>query len=79
MEDITELSLQKMRGPYISFEYHLNDHCNLNCKGCDHFSPLAEEKFTNYEQFEKDMFSLPIARENNVAHGICGLNGGFYY
>lgn len=55
VEDITELSLQKMRGPYISFEYHLNDHCNLNCKGCDHFSPLAEEKFTNYEQFKNDI------------------------
>ena len=27
------------------FELHLVDHCNLNCRGCTHFSPLAEKKF----------------------------------
>ena len=24
-------------------DIHLTDHCNLNCKGCTHFSPLAED------------------------------------
>lgn len=28
--------------PYI--EYHVANHCNLNCSGCVHFSPLVEEK-----------------------------------
>ena len=26
----------------IRFTIHLADHCNLNCVGCNHFSPLAE-------------------------------------
>lgn len=26
-------------------EFHLADHCNLNCRGCGHFSPIADETF----------------------------------
>ena len=29
-----------------SVEVHLADHCNLNCKGCGHFSPISERTFT---------------------------------
>ncbi len=36
-------------------EYHLADHCNLNCKACEHYSALVPgEVFTDYEKFEKD-------------------------
>ena len=55
VEDIATLTMNKMRGPFISFEYHLADHCNLNCKGCDHFSPIAETKLTEFTQFKKDI------------------------
>ena len=28
---------------YLSYlEYHLADHCNLNCKACEHYSALVE-------------------------------------
>lgn len=27
-----------------SFQVHLTDVCNLNCKGCGHFSNIAKEK-----------------------------------
>ncbi len=30
-------------------------HCNLNCKGCDHFSPIAAEKYHPKEQIENDL------------------------
>lgn len=33
---------------------HLTDHCNLNCRGCDNFSPLASEIYTDIEVFERD-------------------------
>lgn len=39
----------------ISFEVHLAEHCNLNCIGCSHFSPLAEPEFVNAEEFRRDM------------------------
>ena len=55
VEDVAILSMQKLKSPYISFEYHISEHCNLNCKGCDHFSPLAEPRLTKYEEFEKDI------------------------
>ncbi len=40
--------------PYI-LETHLTDHCNLNCKGCTHFSPLVKgEVFTDIKIFKHD-------------------------
>ena len=37
-----------------SLEYHIVDHCNLNCAGCSHFSPLAEHWFVNPDNFERE-------------------------
>ena len=34
---------------------HLADHCNLNCRGCDNFSPLAPEVFADISVVEKDL------------------------
>lgn len=45
--------------PFIPYlETHLCDHCNLNCKGCGHYSPLAPEKFVDVDQFRKDIAEL---------------------
>jgi hypothetical protein len=29
----------------LQFEAHLTDHCNLNCAGCCHFSPIAQQYY----------------------------------
>ena len=42
----------------IAFEIHVTEHCNLNCKGCDNFSPLAEPEFIDIEEFERDFSRL---------------------
>jgi hypothetical protein len=42
--------------PYL--ELHLTDHCNLNCKGCTHFCPIADENYLQRESFVKDMRRL---------------------
>ena len=39
-------------------ELHLTDHCNLNCKGCGHFSPLATKWFANIETYKNDIKRL---------------------
>jgi hypothetical protein len=39
-------------------EVHLVDHCNLNCRGCSHFSPIAREWFADLSQYEKDIRRL---------------------
>lgn len=35
-------------------EHHITDHCNLNCAGCSHFSPIAEPWYESIEDFKHD-------------------------
>lgn len=55
-------------------EVNLADHCNLNCRCCDHFSPIAEETFLDYEQYVKDIKRLAELTDNHI--GIMKLQGG---
>ncbi len=47
-------------GPVLNqIEFHLADHCNLNCRGCAHFSNLVTNPvYADYEQFNKDIHKL---------------------
>lgn len=49
-------TLRKPELPYL--ELHLTDHCNLNCKGCGHFSPIASPYYADIVQYERDMKRL---------------------
>lgn len=42
------------------------EHCNLRCKGCTAFSPLAEEEFLDYEQYCRDMKRLAELTGHNL-------------
>jgi hypothetical protein len=42
----------------LRFDVQLADHCNLNCKGCGNFSPVAPKHFLEKEIFEKDCTRL---------------------
>jgi len=53
---------------------HLADHCNLNCRGCDNFSPLAPEVFADITVFESD--SKRIAELSNGRVQEIQLLGG---
>lgn len=48
----------KPRREKLRFEVNLVEHCNLNCIGCDHFSPVAKEAFTDVDAYEKDLARL---------------------
>ena len=41
-----------------NLEIHLSDHCNLNCAGCSHYSPLAEPTFCDIVQLEESLSKL---------------------
>lgn len=44
---------------YLSqVEFHLVDHCNLNCAYCDHFTPLAPKHFVNIDEIINDFKKL---------------------
>jgi MoaA/NifB/PqqE/SkfB family radical SAM enzyme len=45
----------KVRREVFKFEIHLTEHCNLNCKYCNHFSSLAEKEFLDIKTFERDL------------------------
>lgn len=36
-------------------EVILTNHCNLNCKGCDHFAPFAKPQFYDLYQYKEDI------------------------
>jgi organic radical activating enzyme len=42
--------------PYI--EIHVVDQCNLNCKGCGHFSPIADEWLIDPTNYVRDISQL---------------------
>jgi organic radical activating enzyme len=56
--------------PYFCFD--LVEHCNLNCKYCDHFSPLAKKSFTDLKKMEQDF--LQISKYFNITS--IGIMGG---
>ena len=58
----------------ISINLHLTDHCNLNCKGCSHFAPIAKKYFLS----ENELI-LTLKRINrfgdNVVKEFCLMGG----
>jgi lipopolysaccharide biosynthesis glycosyltransferase len=42
----------------LRFEFALAAHCNLNCAGCSHFSPLAQEEFPDFEESKRSFAHL---------------------
>lgn len=45
--------------PYInSLEFEVAHHCNLNCRGCNHFSPLSDKKYGDINSYGKDLKQL---------------------
>ena len=67
--------LETIRTSGFKFEVHLTEHCNLNCKGCSHFSPLADEAFLEVGAFEKDMARMAQLFSKNDIQMISLLGG----
>ncbi len=50
---IHERTMHYMPKSSLNFSMELVEHCNLNCAGCDHFSPLAENKYADFDKTSK--------------------------
>ena len=70
------LSAKKRLAPRkeLRFDVHLVDHCNLNCKGCLHFSPISDEKYLDIQTFENDLKKLSELTSGKISD-ICLLGG----
>jgi len=53
---------------HLQLEYHLVEHCNLNCAMCSHFSPLARPKFASLERYSYDMSRLSALFHNRAEY-----------
>lgn len=60
LEAVACLITPMLQDPYLPYlEFHVADHCNLNCKYCTHYSPLVQEPvYTEYEKFAADLRQL---------------------
>ena len=57
IDEMIEPFLSKSYLPYL--EYHVADHCNLKCRGCEHYSGLVESpKFPVFNDFEVQFTKL---------------------
>lgn len=39
-------------------DVHVTDHCNLNCKGCEHYSPLCEPTYADIAEVRRELGRL---------------------
>jgi molybdenum cofactor biosynthesis enzyme MoaA len=57
----------------VFFEYHIVEHCNLNCRSCSHFSTLAEPFYLDIQEFSRDLRQMKnIVGEHIARVSICG-------
>ena len=59
---------KKPRRHPFNFEIHLNDECNLSCKGCFHFAPLVR----GHVPYPIEEFASDIKRISELFHGRFG-------
>lgn len=55
-------------------ETHILEHCNLNCRGCSHFSGLAKPEFKPLDDFVNEMAAL--SKLTNQRLRIIRIMGG---
>lgn len=51
-------TMERLSNQSLHFQTHLVEHCNLKCRGCYHFSPLAKEKYLDLEEYKSDLQRL---------------------
>ena len=44
----------------LNITLHILEHCNLNCKGCNTFSPIADKAFVPHETIHNDLIRLSV-------------------
>ena len=49
---------KELRTMPLRLEFVLSDYCNLNCRGCTHYSPLAPRGFEPLDMLERNMAHL---------------------
>lgn len=64
----------RLRQMPLRLEFVVTDYCNLNCKGCSHYSPLADKEFADFDRMVMSMAKLGRIGGDKVAQAY--LIGG---
>lgn len=60
--DMEELLIPYVQASYLPYlEFHIEDSCNMNCKACEHYSPLVKKTNDSrmvFEDVERDFLRL---------------------
>lgn len=59
----------------LHIEFNLTDFCNLNCKGCSHYSPLAPMEFQTLDDLEASMKKVSEAKNSRKIEGVFLIGG----
>lgn len=60
----------------LRLEFVVTDYCNLNCRGCTHYSPLAAKEFEPLETLERNAAHLGRISNGGEGLGSVALIGG---
>lgn len=64
----------KLTAP-LHIEFNLTDHCNLNCKCCSHYSPLAPAEFEPLQELEESMRKISSVKNAREIKGVYLIGG----
>lgn len=64
----------KRREP-LHIEFNLTDYCNLNCKGCSHYSPVASEVYEDLETLDYSMKTVAGAANVDLLESVYLIGG----
>lgn len=54
--------------PSLFFDIEVTEHCNLNCKSCGSFAPLADEEYIDIDELDRDLRRLSELSDGEVHH-----------
>lgn len=60
----------------LRLEFVVTDYCNLNCRGCTHYSPLAAKEFEPLDRLERNVARLGRISDGGSKLGSVYLIGG---
>jgi len=64
---VTEFKTHLYKQPYLAYyEINIVDHCDISCKGCSHFSPIAEKRISPLETVQSDLRRMSELTAQNV-------------
>ena len=58
LDELENMFLRFQPRTSLQFQVDLTRHCNLNCRGCGNFSPLAEKEFLDLDEYQADLARL---------------------